>query len=104
MREVIFKSLYVADIRNITEEEEMDEVVQWVIDLESITTTAKDREYIYAVVRKFLFYKKEIEEMISVVSHNHSLEAMKSTDRAVLYLGVFEILFGESFDVPKKLQ
>ena len=103
MRDIVLKTLYAVDFQHISEENDVLEILNWVVAFEETSLEAQDREYIQRILKDFLYYKKEIQDMISAVSHNHSLENMISTDRAVLYLGVFEILFGEQFDVPKKV-
>ena len=102
-RTTVFRSLYEADFRNITDPDAVVSVFDRIADDEGIQCSKEEKRYVQETIHGVLAHQKDIDKMLAAVATDWPIEKMAIVDRNVLRLGLFEILFGEPFNVPPKV-
>ena len=90
-RERAFKILFAVDIGENTVEDAYELVVPYLAEI-------KQKDFILKEVQGVLENIKEIDDVINKFSSDWSVSRMAGTDRNILRLAVYEILFSE--DIP----
>jgi len=90
-REWAFKILYAIDIGNNTVEEAAEMVF-------SKPLSKEDNDFIYDVVRGTLEHQTEIDNIIKKYSSGWDISRLPSTDRNILRLAIYELLYRK--DIP----
>ncbi len=85
--------LFEAEQKNVGVEEVMSAREQWTDQ----TINPMTRRIVLGVNERL----DEIDELLTTYSHGWSLERMPNVDRAILRVGVWEVLYGSSEDVPE---
>ena len=62
-----------------------------------------NNDYANVLIKGIVAKKKEIDAILENVAADWPLEKMGIVDRNILRLGVFELLFGDTFDVPGRV-
>jgi N utilization substance protein B len=92
-REVAFQVLYQDDLNPRNNPAVADELIQQRLQADDLVAFARD---LVAGVRK---HREEVDDMLQQIAANWSLKRMAATDRNVLRLGTYELLY---CDTPNK--
>ena len=65
--------------------------------------SVNDHSFARTIIDGVLSKQKEIDSIIEKVATDWPLEKIAIVDRNILRMGIFEVLFGKSFDVPGKV-
>ncbi|MDD9867878.1 MAG: transcription antitermination factor NusB [Candidatus Campbellbacteria bacterium] len=109
-RIIILQTLFALDSRSIWTLKEVEEVYKNTItefnaEEEEETETEAESESSYSLVllRGVIEKKEQIDSIIEKSTPNWPLEKISIVDRNILRIGLFELLFGKSYDVPERV-
>ena len=91
------RALYQAEVVG----EDVEDALKNVLDAERVTD--RGREYLAYVLARFVDHKSTIDAALEAQSEHWTLRRMAATDRNVLRLGAFELLFAADTPVSVAL-
>jgi transcription antitermination protein NusB len=108
MRVIAMKSLYEWEFRGRQDRVELHTGAKASHDLEQIMCRSLDEQEVKAQNRTFAVQlvsgiKSHIDELrtlIALYAPDWPIDQIAAVDRAVLYVGAYETLYGDQFDVP----
>ncbi len=72
-------------------------------NLENIAPDLKDKEFVISLVKGIIENLEEIDSVIKRTAPHWPIEKLSKVDKAILRLGLFELLFGDRKSVPPKV-
>src|SRR5574341_978800 len=94
-RELVLKTLYSSEIREIDWEESLAQV------LEQQQVNEKDNFFIRSLIKQVLEHEEKIDELIKEKLEHWDFKRLNSVDRMILRMGVCEMLYFP--DIPIKV-
>ena len=94
-RELVLKTLYASEIREINWEELLTQV------LEQSKVNPKDKLFIQSLIKQILEHEEKIDELIKEKLEHWDFKRLNSVDRIILRMGVSEMLYFP--DIPIKV-
>lgn len=98
-RILALQSIYEWDFRK--NKEDIKEITERNIKETCSDIEKKDKEFIYTLIKGVLENLKEIDEIIKVAAPEWPLNQIASVDRAILRIGIFELLYLK--EIPPKV-
>jgi transcription antitermination protein NusB len=100
LRSIAMQSLYEWDFRG-KDEKKIDEVVKYIIG--EFGPGIEDETFVFYLVRGVLKNRDKIDQLIEKCAPEWPLDQVTVTDRNILRLGIFELVFGNYEEVPPKV-
>ena len=94
------QSLYEWDFRG-KDEKKVDEIIRH--NIKEFGPGTDDEAFVFSLVRGVLKNREKIDQLIEKCAPEWPLEQVTITDRNVLRLGIFELVFGNYEEVPPKV-
>ncbi len=102
IRILVLQTLFEIDSRDVFSDVKGALQVYKRIALEN-TPELVDNPFAKKVIEGLLSKKDDIDNVIERVAENYSIDRVAIVDRNILRLGIFELLFGKSLDVPGRV-
>lgn len=100
LRSIAMQSLYEWDFRG-KDEKKIDEIIKH--NIEEFGPGVEDESLVFYLVQGVLKNREKIDKLIEKCAPEWPLEQVTVTDRNVLRLGIFELVFGNYEEVPPKV-
>jgi transcription antitermination protein NusB len=100
LRSIALQSLYEWDFRG-KDEKKVDEIIRH--NIKEFGPGVEDEVFVFYLVRGVLKNQKKIDQLIEKCAPEWPLDQVTVTDRNVLRLGIFELVFGNYEEVPPKV-
>jgi len=100
LRSIAMQSLYEWDFRG-KDEKKVDEIIRH--NIREFGPGAEDEHFVFYLVQGVLKKRDKIDKLIEKCAPEWPLEQVTVTDRNVLRLGIFELVFGNYEEVPPKV-
>ncbi len=100
LRSIAMQSLYEWDFRG-KNEKKIDEIIKY--NLNEFGPGVEDETFIVYLVNGVLKNREKIDQLIEKCAPEWPLEQVTVTDRNILRLGIFELVFGNYEEVPPKV-
>ena len=100
LRSIAMQSLYEWDFRG-KDEEKVDGIIQH--NIKEFGPGTDDEVFVFSLVQGVLKNRGKIDQLIEKCAPEWPLEQVTVTDRNVLRLGIFELVFGNYEEVPPKV-
>lgn len=99
-RSVVMQSLYEWDFRG-KKDEELPQIIEH--NIKEFAPGVEDQKFIYDLTNKTIGKIAEIDKIIEKAAPQWPIGQIAMVDRAVLRLGIYELLFGNREEVPPKV-
>jgi N utilization substance protein B len=100
-RSIVLQSLYELDFRDFSSCEIPEEIL--VRDAEEFANDIVDLNFVRALLNGILSKKTEIDLVITKAAPDWPLDKISTIDRNILRIGLYELLFADSKEVPAKV-
>ncbi|HLM84294.1 MAG TPA: transcription antitermination factor NusB [Candidatus Bathyarchaeia archaeon] len=100
LRSIAMQSLYEWDFRG-KDEKKIDEIIRH--NVKEFGPGVEDEAFVFYLAQGVLKNRKKIDQLIEKCAPEWPLEQVTVTDRNVLRLGIFELVFGNYEEVPPKV-
>jgi transcription antitermination protein NusB len=100
LRSIAMQSLYEWDFRG-KDEKKIDEIINH--NVKEFGPGVEDEDFVFYLSRGVLKNREKIDQLIEKCAPEWPLEQVTVTDRNVLRLGIFELVFGNYEEVPPKV-
>ena len=100
LRSIAMQSLYEWDFRG-KDEKKIDEIIRH--NVKEFGPGVEDEAFVFYLSRGVLKNREKIDQLIEKCAPEWPLEQVTVTDRNVLRLGIFELVFGNYEEVPPKV-
>lgn len=100
LRSIAMQSLYEWDFRG-KDEKKIEEIIGH--NTKEFGPGMEDESFVFYLVRGVLKNREKIDKLIEKCAPEWPLEQVTVTDRNVLRLGIFELVFGNYDEVPPKV-
>ena len=99
-RSAIIQTLYELDFNNFTQK---DYLVLLESNLNEFWPVIKDQEFSKKLLKGIMEHKEEIDKLIEKYAPQWPINKINLVDRNILRLGIYELLYGDSQEVPHKV-
>ena len=99
-RSIVMQTLYEWDFNN-RDDSKIDEILER--NLEEFGPGLEDSQFVHVLLKGVLENKEKIDEIIVKTAPEWPLEQINLVDRNVLRIGIYELLLGNSEEVPPKV-
>jgi N utilization substance protein B len=99
-RSAIIQTLYELDFNNFTQE---DYLALLENNLNEFWPVIKDQEFSKKLLKGIMDYKEKIDKLIEKYAPEWPISKINLVDRNILRLGIYELLYGDSQEVPPKV-
>jgi len=99
-RSAIIQTLYELDFNNFTQK---DYLVLLENNLNEFWPVIKDQEFSKKLLKGIMEYKEKIDKLIEKYAPEWPISKINLVDRNILRLGIYELLYGDSQEVPPKV-
>ena len=99
-RSAIIQTLYELDFNNFTQK---DYLVLLESNLNEFWPVIKDQEFSKKLLKGIMEYKEKIDKLIEKYAPEWPISKINLVDRNILRLGIYELLYGDSQEVPPKV-
>lgn len=99
-RSAIIQTLYELDFSNFSEN---DYLALLENNLNEFWPIIKDQEFSKKLLRGVMEHKEEIDKLIEKFAPEWPISKINLVDRNILRLGIYELLYGDSEEVPAKV-
>ena len=100
LRSIAMQSLYEWDFRG-KDEKKVNEIIRH--NIKEFGPGTDDESFVFSLVQGVLKNRGKIDQLIEKCAPEWPLEQVTVTDRNVLRLGIFELVFGNYEEVPPKV-
>ena len=100
-RSVVLQTLFELDSKDIWDKKHAE--VSYHRIAKEFNSKENDHTYALFLLQGIIDKKKQIDEVISKSVINWDIDKITSIDRNVLRIGIFELIFGKSMDVPERV-
>jgi N utilization substance protein B len=100
LRSIAMQSLYEWDFRG-KDEKKIDEIIRH--NVKEFGPGVEDEAFVFYLTSGVLKNREKIDQLIEKCAPEWPLEQVTVTDRNVLRLGIFELVFGNYEEVPPKV-
>ncbi len=100
LRSIAMQSLYEWDFRG-KDEKKIEEIIRH--NVKEFGPGIEDESFVFYLVRGVFKNRKKIDQLIEKCAPEWPLEQVTVTDRNILRLGIFELVFGNYEEVPPKV-
>jgi len=100
LRSIAMQSLYEWDFRG-KDEKKIDEIIRH--NVKEFGPGVEDEAFVFYLAQGVLKNREKIDQLIEKCAPEWPLEQVTVTDRNVLRLGIFELVFGKYDEVPPKV-
>jgi N utilization substance protein B len=100
-RSIVLQSLFELDFRDYSESELPEEII--LRDAEEFANDVVDINFVRSLLTGILSKKSEIDLVIEKAAPDWPLDKISIIDRNILRIGLFELLFADSTEVPAKV-
>ncbi|MCX6766323.1 MAG: transcription antitermination factor NusB [Candidatus Moranbacteria bacterium] len=100
LRSIAMQSLYEWDFRG-KDEKKIDEIIRH--NVKEFGPGVEDEAFVFYLAQGVLKNRGKIDQLIEKCAPEWPLEQVTVTDRNVLRLGIFELVFGNYEEVPPKV-
>jgi N utilization substance protein B len=100
-RSIVLQSLFELDFRDYAESELPEEIL--LRDASEFANDVVDINFVRSLLTGILSKKKEIDLVIEKAAPDWPLDKISTIDRNILRIGLFELLFADSREVPAKV-
>jgi len=100
LRSIAMQSLYEWDFRG-KDEKKIDEIIRH--NVKEFGPGVEDEAFVFYLAQGVLKNREKIDQLIEKCAPEWPLEQVTVTDRNVLRLGIFELVFGNYEEVPPKV-
>jgi len=99
-RSAIIQTLYELDFNNFSEDDYLTLLEN---NLNEFWPIIKDPEFSKKLLRGIMEHKEEIDKLIEKFAPEWPINKINLVDRNILRLGIYELLYGDSQEVPAKV-
>ena len=99
-RSAIIQTLYELDFNNFIQK---DYLVLLENNLNEFWPVIKDQEFSKKLLKGIMEYKEKIDKLIEKYAPEWPISKINLVDRNILRLGIYELLYGDSQEVPPKV-
>ena len=99
-RSAIIQTLYELDFNNFTQK---DYLALLENNLNEFWPVIKDQEFSKKLLKGIMEYKEKIDKLIEKYAPEWPISKINLVDRNILRLGIYELLYGDSQEVPPKV-
>ena len=99
-RSAIIQTLYELDFNNFTQK---DYLALLENNLNEFWPVIKDQEFSKKLLKGIMDYKEKIDKLIEKYAPEWPISKINLVDRNILRLGIYELLYGDSQEVPPKV-
>ena len=99
-RSAIIQTLYELDFNNFTQK---DYLALLENNLNEFWPVIKDQEFSKKLLEGIMEHKEEIDKLIEKYAPQWPISKINLVDRNILRLGIYELLYGDSQEVPHKV-
>jgi transcription antitermination protein NusB len=100
LRSIAMQSLYEWDFRG-KDEKKVDEIIRH--NIKEFGPGVEDETFVFYLSRGVLKNRDKIDQLIEKCAPEWPLDQVTVTDRNILRLGIFELVFGNYEEVPPKV-
>lgn len=100
LRSIAMQSLYEWDFRG-KDEKKVEEIIKH--NIKEFGPGVEDESFVFYLVQGVLRNRDKIDKLIEKCAPEWPLEQVTVTDRNILRLGIFELVFGNYEEVPPKV-
>ncbi|MDI9325490.1 MAG: transcription antitermination factor NusB [Alphaproteobacteria bacterium] len=98
----VVQAFYEADFLVRYDEKNIQKILERLFD-EEVGNTEPYKEFALFLIHGVVVHLKDIDTIISRLAPEWPVEKINYIDKNILRLGVFELLFGKTYDTPKKV-
>jgi N utilization substance protein B len=100
-RSIVLQALYELDFRDFSEAEVPEDIIQR--DAEEFANDIIDIDFVRTLINGVLGKRTELDLVITKAAPDWPLDKISTIDRNILRIGLYELLFADSKEVPAKV-
>lgn len=100
-RSIVLQALYELDFRDFSEAEVPEDIIKR--DAEEFATDVIDLVFVRSLLNGVMSKKTELDLVITKAAPDWPLDKISTIDRNILRIGLYELLFADSKEVPAKV-